>query len=483
MDFDQNINTNQKALKINLDRSIYGSFAEIGAGQETAALFFKAGGASGTIAKTMSAYDMTFSDAIYGKEENGRYVCEPRLVKMIAKEYGLVEQRLGEQRGDNTCFFAFATTVTTVNYTRTVQGHGWLGIRFQTAPNMPPNDAIIHVRMHDKDALQQQQAYGILGVNLMYACYHHHDDVNKFVVSLLDNLSRERVEVDMIRLAGPIFEEWDDRLVALKLVRFGLTDAAMFDPTENMIMPADALYKKNILVLRGRFRPVTHVNMDMFRRGKEQFLKNVPPEEHGNTVLLAELTLQDLKATQGDIDEKDFLDRVDILCSLGQTVMVSNYHEHHKLVNYLSLLTRKKIAVVMGRIVLEQFCQEKNYIDLKGGVLEAFSRLFINDLHIYVYPYRDANGVMQNAENFVLPSHIMDLYRYLRSNYKITDIEGYNPDVLHILSDNVLKMIKENDEGWEKMVPEEVSKTIKDNCLFGFPCVLIEQKKEFYLRT
>jgi len=215
MEDEKLISTRQKALKINLDTSIYGSFAEIGAGQETAAIFFKAGGASGTVAKTMSAYDMTFSDAIYGKEESGRYVCEPRLRKMLAKEYSLLEVRLGEQRGDKTTFFAFANTVTTINFSRTIQGQGWLGVRFQLRPQSPPNDVILHVRMNDKDAVLQQQAYGILGVNLIYACFFYHQDPKTFLLSLMDNLSRERIEIDMIRFEGEDFKHIDNRLISL----------------------------------------------------------------------------------------------------------------------------------------------------------------------------------------------------------------------------------------------------------------------------
>ncbi|MCU0436836.1 MAG: TonB-dependent receptor [Raineya sp.] len=474
--------TRQKALKINLDSSIYGSFAEIGAGQETAAIFFKAGGASGTVAKTMSAYDMTFSDAIYGKEESGRYVCEPRLVKMLAKEYSLLEMRLGEQRGDKTTFFAFADTVTTINFSKTVQGQGWLGVRFQLRPQSPPNDVIVHVRMNDKDAILQQQAYGILGVNLIYACFFHAKEPDTFLLSLMDNLSRERIEIDMIRFEGPDFEEIDNRLVTLKMVLYGLADAAIFNPQAEMLQPADALYKKNVLVLRGRFRPVTHVNMDMFRKSRRQFLTDLPPEEHQKTVVLAELTLQDLKQASGgnnsDIDIQDFLDRVDILCTLGQNVMISNFQEPNKLIAYISQLTRKKIAIVIGRLLLEQLCDATRYEKLRGGVLEAFSRLFINDLHVYVYPYLQ-DGIPQTFENFDVPPLLKPLLEYLRVNGKITDIVDYDEDVLGIYSEKVLSMIRTGEQGWEEMVPEIVAEKIKDNCLFGFPCVVVGSKRRF----
>lgn len=475
---DQIVSTRQKALKINLDPTIYGSFAEIGAGQETAAIFFKAGGASGTIAKTMSAYDMTFSDAIYGKEESGRYVCEPRLMKMLEKEYRLLEIRLGEKRGATTKFFAFANTVTTVNYTRTVQGHGWLGVRFQLRPQSQPNDVVIHVRMGDKDTISQQQAYGILGVNLIYACFYHYNDPNKFILSLMDNLSRERVEIDMIRFEGPDFTNIDNRLLTLKLVLYGLADAAMFNPKAEMLQPADALYKKNVLILRGRFRPVTHVNMDMFRKAKRQFLTDLPPEEHDKTVVLAELTLQDLKGSNSDVDIQDFLDRADILCTLGQNVMISNFQEHTKLISYISQLTKKKIGIVIGRLILEQLCDPARYSHLRGGILEAFSRLFINDLHVYVYPYLK-DGIPQTFDNLEVVPSLQPLIEYLRINGRVTDIIDYDEEVLNIYSEKVLEMIRKNQEGWEQMVPDIVAQKIKENCLFGFPCVTVGEKRRF----
>jgi hypothetical protein len=479
MEDEKLISTRQKALKINLDTSIYGSFAEIGAGQETAAIFFKAGGASGTVAKTMSAYDMTFSDAIYGKEESGRYVCESRLRKMLAKEYSLLEVRLGEQRGDKTTFFAFANTVTTINFSRTVQGHGWLGVRFQLRPQSPPNDVILHVRMSDKDAVSQQQAYGILGVNLIYACFFYHQDPKTFLISLMDNLSRERIEIDMIRFEGEDFKHIDNRLISLKLVLLGLADAAMFNPKAEILQPADALYKKNVIILRGRFRPVTHVNMDMFRKSKRQFLTDLPPEEHDKTVVLTELTLQDLQGQNSDIDIQDFLDRVDILCTLGQNVMISNFQEPSRLIAYISQLTRKKIAIVIGRLLLEQLCDTKRYEKLRGGVLEAFSRLFINDLHVYVYPYLDKDGELQTLENFYVEPSLSPLIEYLRINGKITDIIDYDESVLNIHSEKVLAMIRAGEPGWEEMVPEVVAQKIKDNCLFGFPCVVLGEKRRF----
>ncbi len=169
------LETEQKALEINLDEKVYGSFAEIGAGQEVARHFFQVGAAAGTIAKTISAYDKVMSDKIYGIESTGRYVCESRVYKMLDHEYELMESRLENDR-PNSCFFAFADSVAAINYQRTIRGSGWLGIRFQLSPGGVPNDLVIHVKMLDNDNQLQQQAIGILGVNLIYACYRYHTD-------------------------------------------------------------------------------------------------------------------------------------------------------------------------------------------------------------------------------------------------------------------------------------------------------------------
>jgi hypothetical protein len=335
--------------------------------------------------------------------------------------------------------------------------------------------------MHDKETLAQQQACGVLGVNLLYACYYHKDNPEKFLTSLLDGLSRDRVEIDMIRIEGPDFDgkfKFDNRLLSLQLVKYGLTEATIFNPDGDTLQPTEALYKKNILVLRGRFRPVTHVNMDMLKTGREQFLADIPEDERNKTVVLAELTLHDLKAAHTEIDEKDFLDRVDILCSLGQTVMISNYHEYHRLVNYLAQLTKKKIGIVMGIFNLESIFHEKYYTSLKGGILEAFSQLFMHYIKVYVYPYQRENGEIYNIEKFKLPPHQIDLFEYLIANHKIADLTGYRTDAMHIISDHVLAMIRGGIDGWEAMVPPEVEKKIVEGCLFGYPCDLMEKRKQ-----
>lgn len=469
MDEFRKLTTQEKALQINLDRSIYGSFAEIGAGQEVAANFFKAGGASGTIAKTISAYDMKFSDAIYGHCE--RYVCEDRLVNMLDHEYELLPERL-VHRIDTTRFFAFSNTVEILNYDRTNQAHGWIGLRFQLRPNGPINDCAIHVKMHDNDPLQQQFALGIVGVNMIFGCYMIQDP-EQIMLSLLDGLTARRIEVDVFRIDGADFEHVDNRLMALKLVKNGLTKAAMFGPEGNVMQPSEALYKKNVLVLRGRFRPPTHVNVDMLLASRRHF-KHEPDVDRSKIMLLSELTLNDL-SPDGKIDENDFLHRAEILCSLGQNVLVSNYFEYYRLAEYLSKITKgKKIGMIMGIYALQKVFEEKTYENIRGGILECFASLFGSNIKLYIYPAAQPNSselfTLSGFEK-ALPANLKNLFRYLMDNNKMQDVEDANINNLHIISDNVLASIRKGEEGWEKFVPHKVEEAIKEQGLFDYPLV------------
>lgn len=460
------LTTQEKALRINLSKAVYGSFAEIGAGQEVAANFFKVGGASGTIAKTISAYDMKFSDAIYGHCD--RYVCEDRLQSMLDKEFALLPERLSERIG-RTQFFAFADTVEVLNYDRTNQGHGWIGLRFQLAPGKEPNDCVVHLKMHDNDPLQQQYALGIVGVNMIYGCMFV-SDPESIMMGLLDGLSLRRIEIDTFRLSGPDFKHVDNRLMALKLVKNGLTKAAMFGPDGQVMQPSEVLYKKNVLVLRGRFRPVTHVNVDMLLTSRRHF-KNEPDVDRSKMVVLTELTLNDL-SPDGNIDEKDFLHRADIICSLGQTVLVSNYFEYYRLVDYLSKITKgKKIGIILGIYALQKVFEEKTYENLRGGILESFGALFGTNVKLYIYPaWKRESKDLFTLKDFeeTIPVNVRSLFRFLVENNKLEDIQDANVNNLHIISDNVLAMIKKGDEGWEKFVPRKVQEAIKDHNLFDY---------------
>lgn len=467
MDEFRKLSTQEKALRINLSRSIYGSFAEIGAGQEVAANFFKVGGASGTVAKTMSAYDMKFSDAIYGHTD--RYVCEERLIRMLDHEYVLLPERL-PHRIETTRFFSFADTVESLNFERTNQGHGWIGLRFQLTPKSEPNDCIIHVKMHDTDPLQQQLALGIVGVNMIYSCLFLRD-AEQILMSLLDGLTFRRMEIDMFRISGPDFKHVDNRLMALKLVKNGFTKAAMFGPDGDVKQPSDELYKKNVLVLRGRFRPPTHVNVDMLLASRRYFKKE-PDVDKSKIVLITELTLNDL-SSEGTIDETDFLHRADIICSLGQNVLISNYFEYYRLVDYLSKITKgKKIGLILGINALQKVFDEKTYANIRGGILECFSSLFGTNVKLYIYPAlgKDGKSICTLKEfEMDLPDHLRNLFRYLMDNNKMEDVKNANIKHLHIISDDVLAMIRKGESGWEKSVPFKVQEAIKKQGLFDYP--------------
>ncbi|MDG1040898.1 MAG: TonB-dependent receptor [Polaribacter sp.] len=459
--------TKSKALRINLNAHIYGTFAEIGAGQETVRNFFRAGGASGTIAKAMSAYDKDFSDAIYGLEYDNRYVTEPRLKTMLTHEIDLIEERLSRKKHPDKLFFSYANTVATINFSKKFKGHGWVGIRFQLDPLEEYNEIVLHLRFKETDARLQQETLGILGVNLIYGAYYLNDNPKELVKSFYDNLNKDQLEIDMLNLSGPRFMYVDNRLMSLQLVKNGMTNAVMFDSDGNNLLPAQVLYKKNILALRGSFRPVTKVNMDMFEKSKKMFFeeKKVDPK---NSQIVFEITLANLRA-EGEINERDFLDRAELLCSLGLNVMITNFQEYYKLVEYFSEFTKERMALAMGVYNLIQIFDEKYYRNVSGGILEAFGKLFYRDLKVYMYPYKDGDSeVYITSENLKVHPRMKELYKFFKNNGKLIDILDYNPEILHIFSRKVLKMITSNEEGWEEMLPDGISELIKKDRLFGY---------------
>lgn len=459
------LTTEEKALEINLKQDIYGSFAEIGAGQEVAANFFKAGGSSGTIAYTHSAYDMKVSDSMYGK--CSRYVCEERLLQMLEKEYATLETTLHE-RAKESRFFAFANTVESLNYHKTNQGQGWIGLKFQDAIGQAPNEIVMHIKMHDTSNKRQQEALGILGVNLLHAAYFEHGSIEAFLDALTYRLPRSRVEIDMLRVSGADLQYLDNRIIALKLVKMGLTDATMFDQSGQVLQPTTALYKKNVLLMRGRFRPMTKVHVNMIEAGTKLYLDEEDVDEK-NTALVLELTLKDLTA-DGKISDTDFIDRAELLCSMGYTVMISNYLKHYKMIEYLSLITKnKKIGVLLGIYNLQNIFDEKYYNTLNGGLLEAFGRGFGHNIKMYVYPALNVEtGDIYDLENFEIPPHLEGLLEYMLKTNKIASIEEFDKKLLHILSDDVLSKIHSGVSNWEEDVPESVMKAIKFYQLFGF---------------
>ena len=466
------LDTDQKALEINLNPKIYGTFAEIGAGQEVARHFFKVGAAAGTIAKTMSAYDKTFSDRIYGIEETGRYVCESRLYKMLDHEYELVQERLQDVRPD-TNFFVFADTVAAINFSKTVKGHGWLGVRFQLSPDGRFNEMILHVKMLDLDNQLQQQAIGILGVNMLYACYFYKNDYEKMVRSLEDGL-RGRVCVDLIRLMGPDFKDADNRLLSLMLVENGLTDVAIFNESGQSVHASEFLYKKSLMVVRGNYRPPTKTSVDVFRSGYEQFLA----EENLNKSdarLVAEMTLENLRI-DGKIDHEDFIERANLLSSIGMTVVISNCRNHQKLINYLSDFKIKKLGLVIGVKQLQDLIHEKYEKNKDGRLLVAFGELFNRNIKVYIYPALadDGSGQVLNSENLPVPDGIKFLYRHLLDSEQVVDIKGYDEKLLKIFPWKVIEMIVNGEAGWKEMLPEDVAGLIEEGDYFSSQTKKIE---------
>jgi hypothetical protein len=459
------LDTHQKALQINLDPSKYGTFAEIGAGQEVARWFFRVGGAAGTIAKSISAYDMKISDAIYGPAE--RYVTRQRLQSMFDHEYELLVQRLRESRGATTRFFVYADTVKARGYKQVDESHGWMGVRFQTQPLGESSQILVHVRMLDHENVQQQEALGIIGVNVIFGALYHHNDPLTLIESLMDNLTSDRVEVDMIKFSGHAFAKVDNRLMSLELVRQGLSNAAMFTADGEVVHAAEVLYKRPILVERGSFRPVTKVTLDMLDCAQAQFVQE-PAVQGEKVVVLMEMTLKNL-TTESGIDYKDFLDRIDLLGSLGKTVLISNYGEFYRLAAYLFRYTKKMIGIVMGVPTLRELFEEKYYTDLEGGILESFGRLFKNALKLYVYPCREsATGSLITAGNLRVAPNLRHLYAYMVENLYIQAIRDFNESCLPIFSRDVLAKIRQGDGSWESMVPPQVAGLIKERKLFAY---------------
>ena len=457
--------THSKALQVNLEAVRYGTFAEIGAGQEVARWFFRVGGAAATVAKAISAYDMIFSDAIYGQSD--RYVSRPRLETMLDHEYALLVERLQPSRGERTCFFVFADTVATRSYSRQEDGHGWLGIRFQPEPLGPPSDITIHVRLTDGDTEAQQEALGVLGVNLVHGALFLHATPTAIIASLLDNLTSARAEVDMVEFTGPAFAGLDNRLMSLELVRCGLTHAAMFAADGRIVQPSEALYKKCVLIERGSFRPATKVTVDMLRCATAQFVQE-PGVAGSDLVVLFEMTLRNLSDT-GEIDAQDFLDRADILATLGHTVLISDFAEYHRLAAYLFRHTRKLIGLVMGVPTVRQLFDARYYGDLDGGILESFGRLFRNDLKIYAYPLLDAaTGSLVTAGNLRVDPHLRHLYAYLVENRLIESLRDVDVQCLNIFSRDVLARMRAGDPSWEAMTPPAVVHLITQRGLLGY---------------
>ena len=463
----EKLGTGQKALQINLDAKRYGTFAEIGAGQEVARWFFHVGKASGTVAKTISAYDMAVSDAIYGASD--RYVSRKRLTAMLDHEFDLLLQRLDKSIGDRRTFFAFANTVTTKHISKAGEegGNGWLGIKFQNLPRSEPSTIIIHARMLDWETARQQEAIGTLGVNLIHGAFYQHVEPERLIGSLLDSLSWQRIEVDMIKFSGPAFAGVDNRLMALQLVQQWLTEAAMFTAAGECVIPGELLYKKPVLLERGSFRPLTNPMLDMLDRAHEQFVRE-PALQGEPPVVMFEMTLRQLQV--GDaIDHRNFLDRVDTLGTLGKPVLISNFLRYHRLVTYLSRHTQKPIGLPIGLVRLRDVFDEKFYTDLPGGLMESLGQLFKNGAKLYVYPSLDKKtGKLTTVENLEVAPHQRHLYAHLVEIKFIENITGYHAEMLKVYSGELLAKIHAGDETIAGMIPPPIFEAIKARKLFGW---------------
>ena len=425
------LETKRKALKINLDPQIYGTFAEIGAGQEVARNFFTAGAASGTIAKTMSAYDMAFSNAIYGDESSRRYVSKSRLSKMLSHEYDLLSERLIGSKYKDKTFFAFADTVTTLNFSKTNDPHGWIGLRFQLTHDGPTNDIIFHVRLLDSDTSLQQNVLGILGVNLVYAAYYYNNNIQVMIESLVDNLSEGSVEIDLVNLRGPVFENADDRLVNLYLIAKGFSGAAVFDKQGNACQANDVLYKKDIMILRTKYQQKSTPNFDLFNRAVEQFKRSQNVNDKNLVVLIEVQMANFLEDTEKKIKPEDlesFAQRAEALCATGNNVIVSNFTRNHKLAQYLSLCKPHSVGISTNIANLKRIFDSQKFGENYTDELLAYvSDLFSRNVKLYAYPYLDRKkNEIITTSNMPVSEEAKPLFEFLVRNNYITDIEEYD---------------------------------------------------------
>lgn len=461
------LDTHQKARRINLDATKHGTFAEIGAGQEVARWFFHVGGAAGTVAKTISAYDMAVSDALYGPAD--RYVSRARLTDMLRHEHQLLVTQLSQRRSADTTFFVFADTMAARSYSRNEPGHGWMGVRFDPADGDEPSEIVMHVRMLDSENVREQEAIGILGVNLIHAAFYRRDDPVRIIGSLLDDLNRDRVEIDMVRFSGPCFKQVDNRLMSLQLVERGLSATAMFTAEGEVVQPAEVMYKKPVVVERGSFHPPTKITLDMIGRARELF-HSLFPDETTEPVVLMEMTLRNL-LSGSRVNHRDFLARADLLGALGHAVMVSSFGRFDPLAGHLRRYTAHPILFAMGVPGLLELFSERYYEGLSGGILEALGRLFQGPVALCVYPSRGDKGKpLLTVEDLPVSPHLAPLYRYLTCNRRIVPIEdgGIDESQLHLSPADVLKCIHDGDARWESLVPPAVARLIKQHGYFGY---------------
>ncbi len=444
--------TYDKALELNLDPQVYGTFAEIGAGQETANWFFRVSGTAGLVAKTISAYDMTMSDAIYGRTD--RYVSAARLGAMLDHEYAILLERLGPKRGAETTFFSFCNTVRARGWQDSGECHGWLGVRYQMKPGDPPSDIILHVRLLDARTIDQMEALGVIGVNLIHSAFRHRGHLRTFVESLLDNLAPGRVEVDLLKFTGHGYGFFDNRLCALQLVESGLTDATMFLPSGEVVQPSEALYRRPVLLLRGSFDPVMKLHLDMLEKARAGFSGLLAEADRGRELELCEISMHNLLRGPG-IDPVDFIDRADALQALGKTVLVSSCPEFHRIAAFLNRCTNRPVGIILSIGLLNELFKAKWSEKLAGGLLESFGRLFKEGVTLHVFPWQNRRtGELVTAETFLAPENCRHLYQHFVENGRILGITSADEPWLPFTGRDVTRMILEGDTRWRELVPE-----------------------------
>ncbi|MFM1996539.1 MAG: hypothetical protein RLZZ111_926 [Planctomycetota bacterium] len=459
--------TAQRAFAINLDETIYGNFAEIGAGQEVARWFFAVGGAAGTVAKSISAYDMTVSDAIYGKTT--RYVSRERIEQMLDHEYELLHQRLDHVRGDRTRFFVFADTAAARSYKGGNECHVWMGLRFQHAVRSATSDVLLHVRLLDETNSRQQDAVGRLGVNLIHAVFHHWKTPRTLIETLLDNIGRARLEIDWIHMRGPAFADGDNRLLCLHLVRIGLTPAVLFDTDGTPLLASESIRRKRVLVERGRFAPVTKLNLEMMARGRTAFEADTA-DATGEIREIMEITMNNLR-DRGTAEDTDFLARVDLLSAVGKMVLVTDIGAFHALGEYLSARQVERTGLVLGVPLLRELFNESHYRDLDGGILAAFGRLFTHRVRLYVHPTRDPlDGRVITADSVAVAPHLAHLLEHLRVNGLIRGLPCDESALRTYSSEDVRSRICGGDPSWRDLVAAEVAAHIDAHGYFGAAC-------------
>jgi len=459
--------TLNKALRLNLDEKKYGTIAEIGAGQEVARQFFLAGAAAGTVAKTISAYDMQFSDAIYGTQEGGRYVSQARVKAMLDKEFTLVVSRLGSTRPKSTRYFSYAATVSAKSFNRSNECRAWCGIRVQMYPQAEASDIIIHVRMLEDIAEKQQETLGVLGVNLIYGAYYYFEDPRRIIDSLTDNLITDAIEIDSIEFKGPYFDDLDNRAKNLHLIRSWKTRAIMFTPDGQVAVPAETLYKKNVLTTRGSFKPVTRLNSDMIAQGFEAF-KALDGVNEDNTIVLAEISINDSYGKDLNVPEKDLITRVELLNKLGYSVLISDYTRYFSLRAYFRQYTARQIGIVLGMVNVKEIFDENKYVGVEGGILEGFGKLFPDNTRLFVYPELDEQNKLKDFTDIEVVENMRFLYQHLLENEFLSGIQCSDPSLLEIYSRNLLEQIPQGRGDWENSVAENTAEHIISNRLFGY---------------